>query len=181
MAKEKPQVGLVSNDEASAMEFGGAIDSLAATFSAGGNWKVGQVLKGTYIKTKRCFSEKFSGGDREMTRLVAGVETTEYYSDLHILADARDPEQQFGIWSNGPLGAVLERLESGTVLAVRYKGVAEKPLVKGQNPPHEFEYANAEGKPLAPDMTLARRVEIDGRLCEVNKKGELVTAESDVA
>lgn len=92
--------------------------------------QVGAVLAGTYVRTKRVVSDKFTAGKID-------PKTGETYRLLHILRDAKGVT--FGIWSVGQLGAAMRCLEEGDYVEVIYNGLGE-PLRKGQDAPHTFRF-----------------------------------------
>ena len=102
----------------------------------------GEILHGKYMLTKRVYSESFNNPKIEKI-------TGRGYRDQHVFQDAED--QTFGIWNVGVLGNILTRVKRGTVLAIRYDGLAAEPLKKGQNPPHTFTFLTEDGKNLIVD------------------------------
>lgn len=104
----------------------------------------GSTLYGVYLGSRRVYSDKF--------------QNSKGYRVLHTLESlAPDPQtgkaQKYGIWGVGGLDAILPRLDKGTKLGIRYDGVAEKALKKGQNPPHQFTYLSVAGSHFAVDMS----------------------------
>lgn len=93
-------------------------------------FETGRTIAGFFVRTKRVVSDTFTAGKID-------PDTGETYRDLHILRDTAS-NQMFGIWSVGQLGAAMKGLEAGDYIEIENKGLAEKPLKKGQNPPHLF-------------------------------------------
>ena len=106
--------------------------------------KVGQVLAGIFVRTKRVVSDKFTAGRID-------PKTGETYRLLHILRDAKGVV--FGIWSVGQLGAAMKCLSEGDYIEVIFDGQAEKALRPGQTPPFMFKYRarRADGSKLSFD------------------------------
>lgn len=105
--------------------------------------KVGAVLAGFFVRTKRVVSDKFTAGKVD-------PKTGETYRLLHILRDAKGVV--FGIWSVGQLGAAMRGLDEGDYIEVIYNGLGE-PLRKGQDAPHTFRFKgkNKDGGKLVFD------------------------------
>lgn len=108
----------------------------------------GETLCGNYLRTKRIYSNKFKGNKRDSQN--------RKYRDLHIFTDIVTGEK-FAIWGVGQLDKVLPMLRKpvdgkpGQYLELTYTGLATESLVEGQNPPHTFEFATAEGETLNAD------------------------------
>lgn len=92
--------------------------------------EVGATLAGTFIRTKKVYSDKLMGGKKD--------ELGRKYRTLHLFRDAQN--RQFGIWGVGQLDYALTRVEPGTFLAVTYNGQAGKPIRAGQSVPHSFTF-----------------------------------------
>jgi len=92
--------------------------------------EVGATLAGTFLRTKKVFSDKLMGGKRD--------EAGRKYRTLHLFRDAAN--QQFGIWGVGQLDYALTRVQPGTFLAVTYNGQTGKPIRAGQSAPHSFTF-----------------------------------------
>jgi len=108
----------------------------------------GTIVWGTYRGTKRIYSDKFSNPK------IDGQGRT--YRDMHLMEN--EAGDKVGIFSVGSLGAALPRLEKGTFLGIRYDGIAEKPIKRGQQPPHEFTFL---GKDSAIEVDWNREPQID--------------------
>jgi len=93
----------------------------------------GQTLAGTFLRTNRVYSKKFTAGK---------VDSVGKYRDQHIFRDAAG--NLFGIWSVGMLGYAMSKIEAGTYVAITYKGIASKALREGQSPSHEFDIAGID-------------------------------------
>ena len=93
----------------------------------------GTTLAGTYLRTNRIYSNKFTAGKRD---------ENSKYRDQHIFRDAAG--NLFGIWSVGVLGYVMKKIQAGTFMAITYKGIGTKALREGQSPSHEFEIAGVD-------------------------------------
>lgn len=90
----------------------------------------GATLAGTFLRTKKVYSDKLMGGKRD--------EAGRKYRTLHLFRDAAN--QQFGIWGVGQLDYALTRVQPGTFLAVTYNGQTGKPIRAGQSAPHSFTF-----------------------------------------
>jgi len=93
----------------------------------------GTTLAGTYLRTNRIYSNKFTAGK---------VDAQGKYRDQHIFRDANG--NLFGIWSVGILGYAMTKIQAGTFIAITYKGIAAKALRVGQSPSHEFDIAGVD-------------------------------------
>lgn len=102
----------------------------------------GKTFKGTFVRTKRIFSDKFNNPKIDPV-------TGDSYRDLHIFHNTKK-DIDFGIWSVGKLGAIMRGVQPGAYLEVTYLGQEGQPLKKNQDPPHEFAIkgCNADGSKL---------------------------------
>lgn len=118
----------------------------APTFVPGKpGFEVNATLAGTYVRTKRVYSEKLMGGKKD--------DSGRKYRELHMFKDHKG--RGFGIWGVGQLDYALSRVEPGTFLAVQYLGQTGKPLRAGQSAPHAFSF---KGVNLSFDFTPAEEV-----------------------
>lgn len=92
--------------------------------------EVGATLAGTFLRTKKVYSDKLMGGKRD--------EAGRKYRTLHLFRDHAG--QQFGVWGVGQLDYALTRVQPGTFLAVTYNGQTGKPIRAGQSAPHSFTF-----------------------------------------
>jgi hypothetical protein len=103
----------------------------APTFVPGKpGFEVNDTLAGTYVRTKRVYSDKLMGGKRD--------DAGRKFRELHMFRDHKG--RSFGIWGVGQLDYALSRVEPGTFLAVQYRGQIGKPIRAGQSVPHAFEF-----------------------------------------
>lgn len=120
------------------------------TFVAGKpGFEAGATLAGTFVRTKRVYSDKLMGGKKD--------EAGRKYRLLHLLRDHKG--RQFGIWGVGQLDYAFSRVAPGTFLAVVYNGQTGKPIRAGQSAPHSFTFKGVdlafdyEGAEVPADIT----------------------------
>jgi hypothetical protein len=104
-------------------------------------FETGVTFAGTYVNTKRVYSEKFLAGKKD----VDGRK----YRDLHILRDSKN--RNFGLWSVGQLAYMFSKLEAGNYVQVTYDGLANEAIKAGQSPSHEFTFKTVENCETAAD------------------------------
>lgn len=148
MAKEQPKAAKAPDEEVTQQVSVNEIGTLDGdfveasanenmpTFVPGKNWKQGEVLGGTYVRTDRVYSEKFTAGKKDPV-------TKKKYRDLHVL-EAKDTKL-FGIWSVGVLGNFFTQVPANAPVRIEYAGIGDKPFKEGDNAPHTFKTSLGAG------------------------------------
>lgn len=134
-------LGAPTADAPAGLAVRSTLDEIPCFVPGQAGFEVGDIKAGTYVRTKKVVSNKFNNPKYD--------KKGKPYRLQHQLKMSNG--KRFGIWGVSTLDHTLPSLKVGQYIAVKYLGVADKPLKEKQSPPHTFEFSSDQDIEHNPD------------------------------